>query len=169
MAFRRKRDIHSVEDVPFFGRLVRIGVPGPPSLRPGETTLFDFPAGRASLRPNWSQILFFVIGRHRSAMGRLTVTNERMIFSTYRRDYQGLFIFKVPASLGAVDLSLAEILQWNYRSWWQRAAWGASAIPGGTMVEIETKSGDRYRFFNIPRKQWDSAMGKFGISASPRT
>lgn len=131
-------------------------MPGPPSLNSGETIHFDFMAQRAPARPNWWS--FFITPWASHSTGRLTVTDQRLVFATYPRNARLLFLTATPSDLGTVELPLSAISSLRFLPWWKRLAWALSSYPWFTMIEITLTDGKRYRFASVPRASWRRAM-----------
>jgi hypothetical protein len=89
-----------------------------------------------------------------------------MVFATHGRDIRFFFIIRIPVNEGPVDLPVTEIIRATHLPWWKGALFGSGIFPGLGAVEIETKSGERFRFFNVARKGWDEAMSALGVSAT---
>jgi hypothetical protein len=163
----RGKHIHSVDEIPLLRGVARTQMPGAPSLNPGETIYFDFMAHRAPARPNWWR--FFITPWASHATGRLTVTDQRLVFATYRRNARLLFLTATPSDLGTVEFPLSSIRAVRFVPWWKRLAWALSFYPWFTMIDIELNSGERYRFGSLPKTVWQRTIQELATACPQLT
>lgn len=151
-----RKQIRSIDEAPLLRGLARTQVPAAPQLNAGEAVSFDFMAERAPTRPRWWR--FWITPWAAHSTGRLTVTDQRLVFATYRRNPRALFLFATPQDLGTVEFPLSTIRGMRFLPWWKRLAWGLSSLPWFTMVEIELSDGERYRFGSVQKAPWRRAV-----------
>jgi hypothetical protein len=137
-------------------RWLRAISPPRPALRDAETVLYDMPAGRASSRFKVGYLLLPGFGRRSD--GRLTITNQRIIYQTGQRDPTVMFLARHPTETTNAEIQLDDVSSIRTIPWIRRYWYGLSGMPWYTMVEVNTKDGQRLRFTSLVRSAWKDAM-----------
>jgi hypothetical protein len=147
--------IRSLDEYPATVRwLMKIGVPRRRALAPDETIAFDFRATR-TLAPE-EQVFGGLLNP--VSEGRLTVTNQRIIYQVGRHP---LAIWhQVREDLGDISVGLEAVESVAYRNWDAQLFARGAILPGLCAIQIRLVDGRVLRFADIMKAQWEQAAAE---------